>query len=335
MHAMFRRVAAALALFFVAGSVVLMGAGERDATDTPLAIQAVPTLLDGAEPERVELGDLRYVGGWTLTSNDPDFGGISAMARVDDGFVAIGDAGGVFRFALDETGQITRADIREVPAGPIPENGGPVLKRDRDAEAMAYDPHTGRFWVAFEQANGFWRYDMEFAGSDSDHAPGAMDDWPNNGGAEAIVRFDDGRFLVFSEAGNGPGSSREVLLFSTDPSEADVEVPVRLGYQPPAAHRITDAALLPDGRLMVLNRDFSVVRGVSVIITLVDVSQLDSDTILVGDEVARLAPPLTVDNMEAIAIEEVDGRTIVWIASDDNFNPLQRTLLMQFEWIDR
>ena len=335
MHVMFLRVAAALALFFVAGSVVVVGAGQQDGIDSPLAIQASPTALDNARPERVAIGDLRFLGGWTLTSRDPDFGGISAMVRVDDGFVAVGDAGGVFRFAFDDAGQIVRAEIAALPAGPRPPNDRPLVKSDRDAEAMAFDPDTGRFWVAFERANGFWRYDRDFAASDSDYAPDPMEDWPNNGGAEALIRFDDGRFLVFSEAGNGPGSSREVLLFSGDPSEADAAVPTRLGYRPPAGHRITDAALLPDGRLLVLNRDFSVVRGVSVIITLVDISQLDPDTILVGDEVARLAPPLTVDNMEAIAIEEVEGRTIVWIASDDNFNSLQRTLLMQFEWIGR
>ncbi|QLC22384.1 esterase-like activity of phytase family protein [Parasphingopyxis sp. CP4] len=329
---MLRRVAAALVVFFVAGSVVLMGAGQRAEPGNTLAIQAVPTVLDPTNPDRRDMGPLRFLAGWTLNSGDPDFGGISAIARVDDGFVAIGDAGGIFRFALDERGQISRADIGEVPAGPIPPNGGAVQKRDRDAEAMAFDPETGRFWVAFERANGLWRYDRDFTGSDANHAPDAMDDWPNNGGAEAVVRFDDGRFLVFSEAGNGPGSSREVLLFASDPSDADVGAPIRLGYHPPAEHRITDAALLPDGQLLVLNRDFSVVRGVSVIISLVDISQLDSGTILTGDEIARLVPPLTVDNMEAIAIEEVDGRTIVWIASDDNFNPLQRTLLMQFEW---
>lgn len=335
MHRMFRRVAAALALFFVAGSVVLIGSGQRDMIDSPLAIRASPIVLDSARPERIAIGDLRYLGGWTLTSSDPDFGGISAMARVDDGFVAIGDAGGVFRFALDDAGQIARAEIAELPAGPLPADGEPVTKRDRDSEAMVFDANTGRFWVAFEQANGFWRYDRDFTGSDSNHAPDSMGDWPNNGGAEATIRFDDGRFLVFSEAGNGPGSSREVLLFPGDPSEAGTAAPIRLGYRPPAGHRITDAAQLPDGRLLVLNRDFSVVRGVSVIISLVDIAQLEPDTILVGEEVARLAPPLTVDNMEAIAVEEVDGRTIVWIASDDNFNSLQRTLLMQFEWTGR
>ena len=51
----------------------------------------------------------------------------------------------------------------------------------------------------------------------------------------------------------------------------------------------------------------------------------------VPEEIARLAPPLTVDNMEALAIRREGGRTFIYLASDDNFSPLQRTLLMKFE----
>jgi hypothetical protein len=110
---------------------------------------------------------------------------------------------------------------------------------------------------------------------------------------------------------------------------------VRLGYRPPGEHRITDAALLPDGRLIVLNRSFSLVEGVSVIVTLVDLGgDLSPGRILEGRQIARIDPPLTIDNMEALAIGERGGRTIVWMASDDNFNPLQRTLLLEFELQD-
>jgi hypothetical protein len=38
-----------------------------------------------------------------------------------------------------------------------------------------------------------------------------------------------------------------------------------------------------------------------------------------------------VDNMEAIAVHTAtDGRVILTIMSDDNYNPTQRTLLMRF-----
>ena len=255
------------------------------------------------------------------------------MVRDDDGFVAISDSGGLFRFALDEDGAVDRADIGALPAGLIPNDGGDVRKRDRDAEAMAFDPVSDRYWVAFERANGFWRFDRDFTESDANHAPDAMEDWPNNGGPEAMICLADGRFLVFSEAGGGPGASREVLLFASDPS-LEGEPPIRLGYWPPEEYRITDAAQLPDGRLLVLNQFFSPVEGVSVILSRVDLDALQEVAILSGTPVARFDPPMTVDNMEALAIEERDGRAIVWMASDDNFNPLQRTLLLQFEFVD-
>ncbi|WP_299323932.1 esterase-like activity of phytase family protein [Parasphingopyxis sp.] len=326
---MIRRIAAALAILVIAGSTLVMTQGRGEPSVGPFAIHAEPVPLRSGDPDNRDIGSLRYLGGWVLTSDDPDFGGISAMARDGDGFVAIGDAGGVFRFALDADGAVTRADIAELPAGPIPEGGGDVQKRDRDAEAMAFDPETGRYWVAFERANGFWRFDSDFAESDADNAPEAMADWPNNGGPEAMIRLDDGRFLVFSEEGNGPGTSREVFLFAGDPSVAG-DPPVRLGYRPPDEYRITDAAQLPDGRLLVLNRFFSVLEGVSIIVSLVEVGDLREGTILTGTQIARLDPPMTIDNMEALLVEERDGQTIIWMASDDNFNPLQRTLLLQF-----
>ena len=49
-----------------------------------------------------------------------------------------------------------------------------------------------------------------------------------------------------------------------------------------------------------------------------------------GRQIADFHRPINVDNMEALSVTREQGRTIVWIASDDNYNPLQRTLLMKF-----
>ena len=41
--------------------------------------------------------------------------------------------------------------------------------------------------------------------------------------------------------------------------------------------------------------------------------------------------PAEIDNMEALGVHrDGAGRTILTVMSDDNFNPLQRTLLLQF-----
>ncbi len=50
-----------------------------------------------------------------------------------------------------------------------------------------------------------------------------------------------------------------------------------------------------------------------------------------GAVVAVLRPPLTVDNLEGVAVRRgAAGGTLIYLVSDDNFNPLQRTLLLLF-----
>jgi hypothetical protein len=88
--------------------------------------------------------------------------------------------------------------------------------------------------------------------------------------------------------------------------------------------------VLPDGRILLLNRRFALFEGMSAKLGILAPGRFAKDMILRGTEVADLRSPVTVDNMEALSVTQEKGRTIVWIASDDNFNPLQRTLLLKF-----
>jgi hypothetical protein len=38
--------------------------------------------------------------------------------------------------------------------------------------------------------------------------------------------------------------------------------------------------------------------------------------------------------MEGVSTTVENGRTIVWLVSDDNFSPLQRTLLLKFALVE-
>jgi hypothetical protein len=84
---------------------------------------------------------------------------------------------------------------------------------------------------------------------------------------------------------------------------------------------------LPDGRALFLNRRFDWGRF-TVKLTIGSLT-LGADSVLEGQEVAAFAPPLPADNFEALSVTQVNGRAIIWIASDDNFSPLQRTLLLK------
>jgi hypothetical protein len=54
----------------------------------------------------------------------------------------------------------------------------------------------------------------------------------------------------------------------------------------------------------------------------------------VGEQIAELRPPLTLDNFEGVAVHLApDGTTRITLVSDDNFHPLQRTLIVQFELV--
>ncbi|HMJ93823.1 MAG TPA: esterase-like activity of phytase family protein [Allosphingosinicella sp.] len=274
--------------------------------------------LDWRRPKRATVGALTWLGGWAIQSNDPRFGGISALHVDGDQVTALSDTGMVIRFGFSSA--IPDMDIRPLSAGP----GSADIKGDRDAESMAVQ--GGRLWVGFERSNAIWRYDLKDWRPQGSARPQAMRRWRSNRGAEAMVRLPGGRFLVFSEGGGGESP---VILFHGDPARPGTRAET-MRYLPPLGYRITDAALLPDGRLLLLHRRVRMTEGVSAKLTIARLPSLAAGALISGREIAVLRTPVAVDNMEGLSVTSEHGRTIVWIASDDNFNPLQRTLLLKF-----
>ena len=145
-----------------------------------------------------------------------------------------------------------------------------------------------------------------------------------------MARLADGRFVVFGEQAKGPDGTTEAILFPGNPVTHRREG-IRFYYTPPTDFFATDAAQLPDGRLLVLNRHFSIFDGLAAAVTLFDPRDIARDRIIKPRLIARLAPPLAIDNMEGLSVEQGKaGEVVVWIISDDNFIPLQRTLLLKF-----
>ena len=282
-----------------------------------IRFEAVP--LDAGDPGRRRLGRLTFLGGWRLTSNDPRFGGLSSLHVEAGEALAFSDSGWMIRFPLPGGSDEVRGHIQAVADGP----GAAVRKSLRDIESMAVDGN--RVWLGFERRNAIWRYNRRSWHAETGAAPPDMRHWPANRGAEAMVRFPDGRFLVLAE---GHGHGGPALLFAGDPAVEGTPVTV-MRYQPPDGYRATDAALLPDGRILVLNRRWRLLEGLSAKLTLLH-GRLSPGAMLRGEEVADFHRPVTFDNMEGLSVTREGGRTIVWMTSDDNYSPLQRTLLMKF-----
>lgn len=314
-----------LFLILLFGSSVTMTRSEpalRARSESVGRLVALPVALDPAAGGRT-VGALRFISGWELRSADPRFGGISALALTRDGFVALSDSGTVMWLGG------TRRRPSSLRLAPLAEGpGNSERKADRDSEAIAFDP-AGRVWVTYERHNQVWRYSPGFRRAEASRQPPEMRHWRASSGAEAMARLHDGRFLIFSEGSGSVARSSDLLLFDRDPTDPRARAD-RMSYRLPEGFAVTDAALLGGGRIMTLHRSFSVTGGVAASLGIADLAEFRRGAVIVPRIIATLRPPLTVDNMEALAIERRGGKTHVWIASDDNFSTLQRTLLMQF-----
>ena len=271
-------------------------------------------------PDRPSEG-LVFRGGWHLESNDFRFGGISAMHVAGGQVVAFSDAGWLIRFPAPDGRAEGEARIDALPVGP----GDPRAKADRDVEAMAV--HGPLVWLAFERINAVWRFRGGTWQAEAGAEPPGMREWRANRGPEAMLRLPDGRFLVFSEGGGGVS---DVLAFEGDPAAEGTRA-IAMRYRPPVGYRITDAAMLPDGRMLFLNRRTHVLAaGFSVKLTVARLPPVADGAVIEPETLADLP---RLDNLEALSVSQEGDRTIVWMASDDNYFPLQRTLLLRFELV--
>lgn len=299
-------------------------------------MRAVPVLLDAADPAKRRVGALDYLGGVALTSRDPAFGGFSALAVAGDRITMLSDGGNVVRFRIDARMQPHGVRFANLAAGP----GTGWDKRDRDSESLAIDPISGTAWVGFENANMIWRYAPGFARTEAAAAPAAMAHWPRNGGPETMARLPDGRFVVMSETGRLPSEdwhggeaarrhTRAALLFAGDPADPRAH-PARFAYMPAPHHDPSDAAALPNGDVLVLDRRFRLPYRFSATISRVKAGQIRPGALVRPERLAVLDSPLVHDNYEGVAVSQEGADTIVWIISDDNQSLLQRTLLLKF-----
>ncbi|AXJ95534.1 MULTISPECIES: esterase-like activity of phytase family protein [unclassified Sphingomonas] len=296
---------------------------------------ATRVALDPHDPARLRLGALTYMGGVGLRSLDPAFGGYSSLAVDGEDFTLLSDGGNVVTFRMGADWHPRAIGFRNLPAGP----GIGWDKRDRDTESMVRDPATGQSWVGYENYNAIWRYAPGFARVEGHVEPRAMRDWPVNGGPESLARLPDGRFVTISETGHVPASrwpgtraarlkTRDALIFAGDPIAGGA--PEAFAYEPEGRFDPADAAALPNGDLVVLERDFRLPYRFHNRIARVPASAIRPGGMARGVTLAYLDAPLIHDNFEGIAVTREGRATMLWIVSDDNQSLLQRTLLLKF-----
>lgn len=325
-----RAFALLLLIMALAPGTWVRGAPPRPPDTFELAIHELP--LPSKADLAPHLGAFRLKGIWQLESRHPEFGGFSALVMPIEGeLLAFSDKGFMLAFSAPDR---TRSSAVRF---------GPVLatysdrKQHRDIEAATFDQADGMLWLALENSNSIIRFRRSAAGGlhqPKQVAPGQMAGWGANSGPETLVRLGDGRFLALREGFDGTFEDRrhQALLFASDP----VENPggMELTMIGPEGFSPTDAAQLPDGRVLVLMRRlvWPFPARFAGRLAIGDPVRIRPGEPWQVTQVARLPSALPVDNFEGMAIEpRADGSVSVWLISDDNDAAFQRTLLWKLQ----
>jgi len=301
-------------------------------TEARVEISARPIAgFDLSDSSRRRFGDLEFRGGLILTSSSPSFGGLSALYIQKDGsrFVALTDRGSWLRGRIVYEGKRPAA-IADAVMAPMLNTDGKAVGR-LDAESMTAD--RGKIFVGVVRQHEILGYDYGKKGFLAPGklvaAPPGIKDLPNNQGLEALVFIPKklplgGTLVALSEQGlNEAGDLKAFLIGGPSPGT--------FWIKRTADYDISDATLLPQGDLLILERKYSLQTGVAIRIRRVRLADIRPGVTVDGPTVLEADKHFAVDNAEAMGVHRTPaGETVLTLLSDDNFSRAQRTLLLQF-----
>ena len=289
--------------------------------EAPLARQLTLAPLPTDSP-------LRLLGGFEIDRAALGFGGISGLHLAPDMTLTI--VSDLARFAelqlvLDDA--LRPIALTLLRRGALGDGAGRPLSRGYagDAESLARLP-DGTWLVGFERWHRIRRY-RDLAGPGAPvMAPPGLEAAPTNAGLEALAVLADGRWLALTEALAAPEHPGATRGWIGGPA----------GWQPLAwragpGMAPVDAAPLPDGGVLVLERAFSFLGGFRGRLTHLPAAALRPNQVLEGIELLPLSDPLPVENWEGVAVLAHAGRRLVALVSDDNESPWQRSLFLLLE----
>jgi hypothetical protein len=313
------------------GCTSLTACAEEARRPLEIAARPVSFALDSEGAKAV--GQLAHLGSLRLTSPDSDFGGISGLIVSPDGktFLAITDSSHWLTGKLTYTdGRLTGLTGKEI--APLRDlSGKPLQGKAGDAEGLA-GSLDGDVYVSFEGDHRIWKYAFGKDGLDATpvavKVPADLAKAPGNGGLEAITLLSDGKLLAITESyENADGDIRGWLI---DPAG---KAPASLALKRRAPYDVTDARQLENGDVLTLERRFNRVGGVGFAVRRIRADALKADAPIESEVIADAGMNYLIDNMDGLSIRKTsDGRTLVYMISDNNFNkPLQQNLIMLFE----
>lgn len=283
---------------------------------TPLQAQTISVQQTNIEFIPLENEYVKLLSITHLAADHDEFGGLSALAK---------DGGSIL--ALSDHGQILTFDpaFRNFTISNLLKKDGTALeeKEERDSESLALTSDQ-KVYIAFERDHRVRQYSRQGALiEDGLNQPKKLGEMRDNGGLEAMEALLDNRLIAL---GQSSMKKKHVALWRQmfDGTWEKGYLPVSDGYVPTGLARIPGS-----DQMILLERSFSLIDGVGARLSFLD-GQTGKRGVLLLTFDKEVTP---IDNFEGVIVTEDPGsdRQIITLIADDNFNPLQRTLLMKLE----
>ena len=260
-------------------------------------------------------------GSYVWQMDDPRFGGFSAIEVTDDGrgFVALSDRGHLISGAFQRDGDAVVA-VEAEPFIRLRGPGGDVLTgANSDSEGLAIGV-DGTAYLSFEWRHGIRQLTLADGSTSALMAARDFAALQTNSSLEALAVGPDGALYTLPERSGLATRPFPVYRLKDGAWDQPFDIPRR------GAFLISGADIGPDGRLYLLERDFTGIGFRS------RVRRFDLDG--GAEETLLQTGVLTHDNLEGISVwQDADGLRMTLI-SDDNFRFFQRTEIVEYRLTD-
>ncbi len=285
-------------------------------------------------------GKLTFLGGLELLASDRKVGGLSGLLSLDGGnaFLAVTDNGHWVGATVEQEEDGTPVDIKDVRFAPLLGKNGRTLRARRGHDTEALTLSSSGLYVSAEYQNAIYHYPWPLATGKERMLgqlglSGDIKLLPRNAGLESLAAGPDGSPLAGS------------LIAVSESSKSDAHDLSGFIIRPGGVERFsidrndrfdaTDAAFLPDGDFLLMERRFNLRDLIGLRLRRFEAGSIQAGALLTGEVILEAGFEHQIDNMEALAVHQTAaGETILTLLSDDNRSMLQRTVFLRFRLED-